>query len=216
MAKIWCEFGINVTKAERNWKKGILLQFMKPVVKELEDLIELFHYLFEPKPDILFRIYGEEKNITKAVSMVEKRLEGLKSGIVSDFYTNPEYRGEEGGWGKEDWKIARECLCYSSKIALELIDKEGALEGKRFGNGGEEILDKFARYFSHLFFNQLGNTFLDEAYLHSLESLGRTKLFLKGSKMNQLGYMWTREAILRLMEALEKLRFLRQTAGQAS
>lgn len=180
MEKNWIKLGLSLHEIKNlnEEEKKKLLLVVTPIIEKLKEknILETFHFFFEPFLDLRFQIKKED-DIPKAkefiLSLINQELPKEKIFVISKngrfFPKNSpefsEYFGEEEDFGKDGWMIAKKFFEIGSRFALCKMDENkdrvilkkvgGVIEGK-FDEGK----------FIHLILNQLGYSTPDEAQFH--------------------------------------------------
>ncbi len=175
----WVEINLS---ADVKVQDGILLNVLRPYVRQLERKGELLSFHYFREPEIRFRIKAEDAKARKRVmSGLGRTAEGLmRKGLVSEWHfgnhgeKGADYTGEEDRYGANGWKVAQGYFRDGSETALRLLELkrqsklESPLWARGIGNpweGGdsnpwrEREEDPIAYHWSrfvHLFSNQLG------------------------------------------------------------
>ena len=134
--------------------------FVKPLIEKFSNRIITFHHLFEPQ--LLVRVNADEAVIGEMMPFIQQKLSEVKCRLIKQ-EMNPKYN-ERQDYG-EGWDLALRVLELGSRAAILKFDRPQAL-GRKF----DQI------YFSHLFLNAEGLSFLQEWAIHYNEALGRLAL----------------------------------------
>jgi len=189
----WIEINMSTDVAVQD---EILLDVLRPHLRQLDRHGELVTYHFFREPEIRFRerlktARARAKEL-KTISRIADSL--VRRKLVSEWHfgnhgeKGTDYTGEEDRYGENGWKVAQEYFRNGSETALNLLELkrrsrlESPLWAKGLGNpweGGsrnpwkereeDPLLYHWSR-FVHLFSNQLGFNMEKEADLCAKQS----------------------------------------------
>ncbi len=203
----WVEINLSVELKDQD---KILLEVLRPYVKELKKKKGLvtWHYFREPQIRFRLRLRNQalRRKEAKAVSALAESLK--RKGLVSEWHfgshgeKGKEYVGEEDRYGTNGWKVAQDYFNQGSETGLRLLELkrrsrlENPLWERGLGNpweGGkrnpwrEKVEDPLSYHWSryvHLFTNQLGFGIDEETELCSRQA----EKYRRVSK--ELGIKW--------------------------
>jgi len=164
----------------------LLLDFIGPIIEELEENNELesFHFFFEPEMRLLLRIQLKESNLRdKVKDIVKKHLPTIGDFTYqkTDEELFRDYEGESKDFGEDGWKIAKKVFECGSRMAIAKFNSKFR-KGKKFQEG--KLL--------HCFLNSLGySTFGPEkgitleALFHLGQFIGRMLILSNKQMLDQ-------------------------------
>lgn len=146
MNEQWMESRLWFSKFNAECFQRLVLKLIKPVLKDLEEtnILETFHFLFEPGPHLLFRI---KPNKTSDFEKVKNVVKGYLKEIQDFIVAKPEnelftvYQGEVKDFGEDVWEIAKKVFEMGSRMAVGQLDPEFKKQ-KKFDEG--KILQLFS------------------------------------------------------------------------
>jgi len=146
----WIEANIYFSRNPNHF----LLNFIKPLITELENEEQLisFHFFGEPGPRILLRILS----LTEVVDEIQDRIRSWESHENISQIQFRDYHGEESSFGADSWETAYRFFEASSRIRLDMID-ENIEKGPNFN----------LIAFNHYFLNACGLSIPNEATIHA-------------------------------------------------
>jgi len=199
MDEVWLKTIITLyLKYEK--KDDVLLKVIKPTIETLKrgNLIETFHFLFEPNWEIWFRVrLKNENNIEKIKQIIKENLKKMSDIIKGSKFNDPaDQKSFEKVFGEDGWKIVQKFFEYNSRISLAKID-ETVKKGEQFNDMA----------LVHYFLNTLGYGVIGEAYFHLDKSIERLEIgsrFIEADKMLEIIKEIKENAIPKMEEWLNK------------
>ena len=186
MGEIWVEATLRLGRFDQVGHKRLILNFVKPVIEDLEDkdVLDTFHFLFEPGPRLLLRIQPKaENNVQEIRETVRNFLTEIQGLIVQDpaqeLFTP--YGGEAEDFGEDGWMITKRVFEMGSRMAIGKLDQEFR-KGRKFEEG--KLLHCFLNSIGHgiLVVNRGGRPVTSEALFHLNGFLGRM-LIIRGKRI---------------------------------
>ena len=184
MAELWIESRLWFRSLDDKQYERLLLEFVKPVLLDLESLrpVGAFHFLFESGPHFLLRIEITGNELEKIKSLVKKYLPRIDDFLIqkNEEELFAEYRGESEDYGEQDWLIAKKAVEIGSRMGIAKVDP-AFKKGRKFDEA--KLL--------HCFLNSLGYSMFGirkqnrnvslEALFHLNQFIGRM-LITRGQK----------------------------------
>lgn len=151
-------------------RDSVLLDALKPAVEALEkdNLIQTFHFLFEPNFEILFRVrLIGDGSMKKVKSIIQEKLKPIKNHC-SKIVPDEDYHGEgdpkaDWSFGTEGWVHMQKFLEYGSRITL--LMREVKMGRKPLSAGRLDSQFNEGKLV-HCFLNQAGRSTIQEAHFH--------------------------------------------------
>jgi len=170
MVEQWCVYNIFMKKETYKERDRVLLDAVKPAIDELEakELIQTFHFLFEPNFEILFRVRLSEGASTEDVkAIIEGKLQPIND-LCNRIDPDETYHGEgdpsaDWSFGTEGWVHTQKFLEYGSRVTL--LMREIRMQRKSLSAGRIDSQFNTGKLV-HCFLNQAGLNVMGEADFH--------------------------------------------------
>lgn len=165
----WVEVNIGVKKDE-HIKRVVLLEFVAPLVEDIQSKVESWHFLWESKPwpkiegigtTLRLRFYGEDNIVDQIKQEIENRLATLERDKPELYLghcfgrhgkCDEDYEGEADDWGTDAWKYGIKFLNTGSEFALALIKNQDKLDKSA---EYKKSIDFYADRYVHCFLNNI-------------------------------------------------------------
>jgi len=148
----------------------VLLDAIKPAVEALEakDLIQTFHFLFEPNLEILFRVRLSDGTSMKDVKTIVDEKLGPIHDLCVKIDPDDGYHGEgdptaDWSFGTEGWLLTEKFLEYGSRVTL--LMREVSMGRKLLSAARLDSQFNIGKLV-HCFLNQAGLSTIGEAEFH--------------------------------------------------
>jgi len=154
MSETWVEATLRLAKFDREGHKRLVLDFVKPVIKSLEEkrVLQTFHFLFESGPRLLLRMQPKTRdNVDEIKQTVNKHLTNIRDYMVKESVQDPftSYTGEAADFGEDGWTITKKIFEMGSRMGIAKLDPESK-------NGRKFVEVKLL----HCFLNSIGHSIL--------------------------------------------------------